>query len=244
MVIIAGMAPVYGQIDLGIRVGANASRSIFDDKVYKSFNNSHYKPGYLAGIVAVFNNENDKYALQTELYYSRIGRKIESEGNTFQENIAAYNYIHLPVMFRMRFKLGYFDWYALLGPQISYWFGGKGEYRVFDNSRQNVFVYDYKINFDEPVQEFGYLNVTDHNSIQLGLSLGVGVLYELNETDRAIIDLRYYFGHSYMGEEEGGEIPNSGIFENFQSTNQSIELSLIYSFDIYNKIKYMRNQYR
>ncbi len=236
----------YSQIELGVRLGANASRSVFDDNVYKKFNDSKYKIGYQAGIVAVFeNNKKDKYALLTELYYSKIGRKVSSSGNEFTANTASYNYLHMPIMFRMRFKTNYFDWYMSVGPQISYWLGGKGVYEVFDPNYQLITSYDYVINFDEPIDDFGYMNMLDeYNRWQLGLSVGTGILLELNDADRIALDLRYYFGHTYLGEKEGGYIPNSGLDDNFESTNQSLELSVMYTFDIYQKARYVKNKYK
>ena len=131
------------------------------------------------------NPKNDKYALLTEFYYSSIGRKVESSNpSIFTRNIAKYNYLHLPIMFRMRFKFDSFDWYVILGPQVSYWLGGKGTYDILDGSRDVVNSYDYKINFGEPINDFGYMNMSDVNRFQLGLSLGLGWYYELNDADR------------------------------------------------------------
>ena len=235
----------FGQVEIGLRVGANASRSIFDDDVYKEFQDSKYKLGFLGGIVAIFeNNKNDKYALQTEFYYSKIGRHVVSSGNTFAENTATYDYLNLPVMFRMRFKYQYIDWYLLFGPQLNYWLGGKGVFDTYDGSRDVINSYSYKINFDEPIDDIEYINMASTNRLQLGLSVGIGLLYEINDADRVALDLRYYFGHTYMGERQGGEIPVLGLTDNFESTNQSLELTLIYTVDIFTKIRYMKNKYK
>jgi len=235
----------HAQVEVGLRVGANESRSVFDNEVYKKFNKSKYKAGYLVGIVAVFENpKKEKYALQTEIYFSKMARRIKSSGNDFTENTAFFNYLHLPILFRVRFQYEYFDWYLILGPQISYWLGGEGVYDVYDPNYNLVNSYDYKINFDEPVEEFGYMNVSDFNKIQLGLSIGGGLLFELNDADRIAVDLRYYFGHTYLGVNDGGYIPFTGLTDNYESTNQSLELSVIYTFDIYQKLRYVKNKYK
>ncbi len=235
----------FCQIEMGLRLGANVSRSVFDSDTYKKFNPSKFKIGYQAGVVFVFENPKmEKYALQTEFYYSTIGRKIDSRANDFTENIATYRYIHWPMMFRMRFKSQGFDFYALLGPQVSYWFGGKGVYKVYDPNYRLTATYDYKINFDEPIQDYGYMNVSEYNRLQLGITFGGGVLYEINDVDRVAFDLRYYIGHTFLGIENGGYIPFKGLEDNFESTNHSIELSVIYTFDIYDKLRHMRNKYK
>lgn len=237
---------VSAQIELGVKAGVNASRSIFDDDYYKQVTTSKYKPGYFVGLVGIFNNsENEKYALQTELVYARIGRKvknIEEQKPNITINKASYDYLQLPIMFVIRFKQSQFDWYVQLGPQINYWFGGRGTYGVFDPNRQTINEYNYRLNFKEPKDDFDYMNVSDFNRFQLGLSVGAGIVREINETDNMTIGLRYYFGHSYLGVEDGGEIPNASLFDNFESTNQTLELSVAYTFDFYEKMKRIRRE--
>lgn len=243
----------FSQIELGVKLGANASRSIFENAEYNRYTNSKFKIGFQGGIVAIFENpDNDKYALQTELYYAKIGRKVESdnffESNNnnygFTTNVAEYSYINLPVMFRMRFDAKGFDWYLVAGPQLSYWLGGKGAMHVLDASRENkIDIYNYKINFDEPKAELEYMDVHDANRIQVGLTVGLGWHYELNDADRLAAGIRYYFGHSNMGIFDGGEIGGgSGRFDNFESVNHSLELSVFYTFDIYMKTRAIRKK--
>ena len=233
----------YGQIEMGVKIGPNLSRSVFDDPEYKSFTRSRFRPGFQGGLVFVFENpKNDKYALQTEIYYSQIKRKVVSEYNHFSGNSAKYDYLHWPLMFRIRFKSEGFEWYAVLGPQVSYWLGGHGQMDRFDPSSGGV-SYPYKINFKEPIDEFDRLNATDVNRFQLGLTAGVGWYYEINDSDRLAASLRYYFGHSYMGKRQGGEIPHLGYFENYESINQALELSVIYTLDIYQKARFMRKKF-
>lgn len=232
------------QIEVGIKLGSNVAKSVFDDEGYNRFNTSKYSIGFQGGFIFVMENpKNDKYALQTELYYSQIGRKVESSNrHDFTTNTAKYHYLHLPVMFRMRFKTQAFDWYLILGPQVSYWLGGKGVYEVLDASRDVINSYNYRINFGEPLMEDDKMNITDANRIQIGLNIGLGWYHELNDTDRIAAGIRYYFGHSYMGEYDGGEIPFLGRYDNFESINQWLELSVFYAFDIYQKTRVIRKK--
>ncbi len=237
----------YSQVEMGLRLGANVSRSTFDNDIYKKFTNSNLKFGkLLGGIVFVFENpKKDKYALQTEFYVEQIGRNVKVNGSfgDFTLNRAVYNYIHWPMMFRMRFKSSGFDFYALLGPQVSYWLGGKGVITRYDQSRNTYNKYDYKINFGEPIDDFGNMNMVDFNRWQLGISLGGGALYEINDVSRVAIDVRLYLSHTYMGTKESGVIPKLGFTDNFESTNQVLEVSVIYTFDFYQMIKYAKNKY-
>lgn len=232
----------YAQTYIGFKVGANATKVSFESEVYQKFYSSNIKPGYAAGAVFLIENK-ERYGLYTEFLYSVKGKSVVSNANDYETNKATYQYLAFPVMFRMKFKQTKYNWFLQLGPELSYWLAGNGAFEVYDPNRDVINTYEYKINFDEPQPTSDYMNVEDANRVQLGVALGGGLIWDLENGNYVSMDMRFTFGHTFMGGYESGNIPNIGLTDNFEHTNNVLSVSAVYYFDIREKMRLSKNKY-
>ena len=172
------------------------------------------------------------------------GKSVVSHANDYETNNATYQYLEFPVLFRVKFKQQKFDWFLQLGPEINYWLGGKGAFEVYEPDRDVISTYEYTVNLGEQKNSSDYLNVEDANRIQLGLALGGGLIWDLKNGNYISFDARYTFGHTYMGGYETASIPNIGLVDNLEYTNNVASISAVYYFDIMEKIRLSKNKYR
>jgi hypothetical protein len=233
----------YAQTYFGFKAGANASKAYFDNEVYEKYYSTLVKPGFTAGAVLLIENKN-KYGLYAELLYSQKGKIVESTANDYETNTATYQYLEFPVLFRIKFDQAKIGWYLQLGPQVSYWLSGKGSFEVYQPDRDITVDYDYTINFGEPEGSSDYMNVTDANRTQISLALGGGLIWDMKNANYLLLDMRFSFGHTYMGAFEGGSIPNISLVDNFEYTNNVLSISAVYYFDIMEKFRLSKNKYR
>lgn len=233
----------YAQTYFGFKAGANASKASFNNEDYKKFYDTKIKPGLSAGVVILIENK-DKFGLYTEILYSVKGKSVVSHANDYETNEARYYYIDIPIMFRMKFKQPKFNWFLQFGPEASYWLSGKGVFEVYEPDRDIYTNYEYKINFGEPQFSSDYMNVEEPNLLQFGLTAGGGLIWDLNNGNYISFDMRFSFGHTFMGGFESGSIPNIGLVDNFEHTNNVLAVSAVYYFDIMEKLRLSKNKYR
>lgn len=233
----------YAQTYFGFKAGVNASKAYFDSEVYQKFYTTKIKPGYTVGGVFLIENK-ERYGLYTEFLYSVKGKSVESRANDYETNIASYQFLDFPIMFRVKFKQKKYNWFLQLGPEISYWLGGKGAFEVYQPDRDIIVTYEYTLNFGERQNTSDIMNVEDANRVQLGLALGGGFIWDLNNGNHISFDMRFSFGHTFMGGYESGSIPNIGLKDNFEHTNNTLSISAVYYFDIMEKIRLSKNKYR
>lgn len=233
----------YAQTFFGVKAGANANKISFENDVYKDYYSTKIRPGFTAGAVFLIENK-EKYGLYTELLYSMKGKHVVSRANDYESHRASYHYVDLPIMFRVRFNQPKFSWFLQLGPEVNYWLGGKGVFEKYEPDRDIITRYEYEINFDDPKNEFGYMNVQEENRLQIGLALGGGLIWKLKNANYLALDMRFSYGHTYMGGFESGSIPNIGLFDNFEHTNNVLSVSAVYYFDILEKVRLSKNKYR
>lgn len=233
----------HTQTYFGFRAGLNASKASFDNEVYKDFYKTKIKPGFTVGALLLFENK-EKYGLYTEFNYSLRGKSIESSANDYETNKAMYHFLEIPVLFRVKFKKPKYDWFLQLGPEIKQWLGGKGTFEVYEPDRDIITAYNYTINFLEPRTTSDYMNVKAPNLLQLGLSIGGGLIWDMKNGNYVSFDMRFTIGHTFMGGYESGSIPNIGLVDNFEYTDNVLSLSAVYYFDILEKIRLSKNKYR
>ena len=196
----------YAQTYFGFKAGVNASKAYFDNEVYEKYYSTKVKPGFTAGAIFLIENKK-KYGLYAEFLYSQKGKIVESTANDYETNTATYQYLDFPVLFRLKFDQAKIGWYLQLGPQVSYWLSGKGSFEVYQEDRDITVNYDYTINFDEPKRSSEYMNVTDANRTQIGLAVGGGVIWDMKSANYLLLDMRFTFGHTYMGQGPFGGQP-------------------------------------
>ena len=86
--------------------------------------------------------------------------------------------------------------------------------------------------------------MTEANRLQLGLALGSGFTWDLKNGNYISLDLRYTFGHTFIGGFESASLPNIGLVDNMEHTNNVASVSAVYYFDIREKARLSKNKYR
>ena len=165
---------------------------------------------------------------------------MKSSQNDYKDNKATYQYLDFPVLFRAKFKNRYFDWYLNGRPLISYWLGGHGEYEVYDPDYNVINTYPYKVNFGEPSGDVEMLNVSGENRTQFSFALGGGFMWPLKHADFVGLDFRFDLGHTFLGSKDSNSVPSTGLEDNLEYTNNVLNVSVFYMFDIYEKTKYVK----
>lgn len=233
----------HSQAFIGLRAGANANKMAFDQEVYKKFYDTGFRYGYTGGVVFLYENK-EKYGLYTEFLYSRKGKYVESRANDYLTNVADYQYIDVPILFRVRFKQPKFDWFLMLGPELNYWLGGNGAFEVYDPGRDEITRYEYEINFDETSGSSDILNIEEANRLQISLSIGAGVVWKLKNANFVSLDMRFSLGNTFIGGFESASIPNIALVDNLEYTNNILAVSVVYYVDILEQLRLSKNKYR
>ena len=233
------------QTFIGLKAGANATKISFDSELYKNkkFYDTNFKPGFTVGGVFLMENK-EKYGFTVAFLYYVKGKSVDSNADDYETHRANYHYFDLQILFRMKFNQSKFRWFLQLGPELSYWLGGKGKFTVYEQDRDVFTTYEYAINFGDPKSSSDYLNAQGGaHRLQLGLAIGGGFIWELSKGNFLSLDLRYTFGHTFMGDYESASIPGVGLVDNMEHTNNVASVSVVYYLDILEKIR-LNNKYR
>ncbi|HPM29915.1 MAG TPA: porin family protein [Chryseolinea sp.] len=227
------------KILVGPIAGVNYSWSSFGDSDDRSTLNTKPVLGFHVGGHIAF-KVRKRFFLHTSILYSSKGRIVESKVDPFLRSKQTYNYIDMPIVYTVDFKgnLGdnkEFKYFLGIGPNVSYWLGGKGN---LYNSELNELVMpelDYKIVFkkDETTLKENEMNVSTPNRFQLGLALTAGIEFEPNGLNRIMLNVRYELGHSYLSKTTDGVFANNLNYqEPLQTRNQGFRISLAYLIDL------------
>jgi hypothetical protein len=241
--LISLISDANSQAFIGLRVGANVNKHAFDQEIYKKFYDTGFRPGYTGGVVFLIENK-EKYGLYTEFLYSQKGKYVESRANNYETHVADYQYIDIPVLFRVRFKQPKFNWYLMMGPEFNYWLGGNGAFEVYDPGRNEITKYEYEVNFGESSGSSQNLDVEEANRLQISFSVGTGLMWKLANANYISFDMRFSLGNTYIGGFESASIPNIALVDNLEYTNNILSVSAVYCVDILEKLRLSKNKYR
>jgi len=174
--------------------------------------------------------------------YSTKGRKIEGKQDPLLANTVKYNFIEMPMIYAVDFRARMgkgkeFKYYVGLGPNLSYWLGGKGKLYNSDLAESSEFFSEdlsYKIAFNkDPEQATPFqMNVADPNRFQLGLNVASGIVFEPRPHQRILVLLRYEIGHSFLSRTSKGTFIPTYYQDVLQSRNKGIRLSASYLIDL------------
>jgi hypothetical protein len=150
-----------------------------------------------------------------------------------------YKYIDIPILYSVDFKakLGAnteFKYFLGLGPNISYWLGGKGSLYNTDFNENSIPETNFKITFKKDESEIGddEMAVKKANRIQLGLNIAAGLVLEPAPYQKFIFLVRYELGHSFLSTENNGLFLNTTYQDDLRTRNQGLRVSLFYMVDI------------
>jgi hypothetical protein len=229
------------QILVGPVAGSNYSWVSFGDKDLKDEYKIKGKYGYHFGAHCAF-RVRKRFFLHSSLIYSTKGRTMEGKIAPLEYDMT-YRYIELPLVYTAYFKghLGgkkEFKYSLGIGPNISYWLGGKGTIESTDTHEfaNGDVVVPVKIVFSRAPQsaEQHEVVIEKPTRLQLGLNFTAGFLFEPAPDRELVLTVRYELGHSYLSKESDGAFDTSltTFQEPLKVRNQGFRVSLAYLIDL------------
>lgn len=223
----------FGQsIEVGLVTGFRMAQPVFDDAQMRATHRAKWSPGGSVGISGTM-KASELFSLTTELryVYQRKNLRSTDEFSYFHEQ---FRYVSLPALFRYSRPLGHYHAYALLGPVVNYWLGGKGNALVpelVEGDYEDGI--DYTIHF-EGQSSLERFYVSDPNRWQLGIQIGGGVAVPMKKNFLKI-DLRYEWGHTNLAKGTSTYSPFIFYPTNLNHTfhNVAISCSYVFSFDLF-----------
>jgi hypothetical protein len=222
-------------VHLGIKGGAQLSWVRADDKAFRKMVKIQPAPGFNAGLVASFKVK-ERYFLHTEYLFSTKGKIIRGRVDRMLEDRITYQYIDVPIMYNIHFRgsLGgvrRFQWYAGAGPLFSYWLGGKGFINCDEFAENEFPPFDYTIRFGERGEdrgEFDAIYIKDAKRLQLGFTLGGGVMVEPGNK-KIMVDVRFELGHTWLGTPTSADYVLPVTYDdNLKARNMGLRFSVLY----------------
>lgn len=209
--------------------GIHGYKVSFEDKDDRDIYDSKPKLGYRLGAYIAFPLENN-FSWSTELYYSKKGRKLETNSYI---NDADYNFIEASVLLRKSYPTKILDnlkgkWFFNIGPNINYWLGGSG---LIDD---NVDL-EYEVVFDENKAGGDLENnyIVEGNRWLFGLDFGIGMEAPILKTQSVQVEMRFTLGQTFLGTKDGSIPVNEfQIDDNLRSNYRVISFTIRYGFDV------------
>lgn len=229
--------PAYSQLLVGPEIGVNYSWTSFSDDDLKDRFKMKPVVGFHAGGRVAFKVRN-RFFLHASLLYATKGRTLTGKMDHALKSSSTYSYIDMPINytvdFRSKIKGKEFKYFLGIGPNLSYWLGGKGKFFSSELEENNQDQLSYKIKFgseDDENQSSGSLSVEKANRLQLGLNFIVGAVFEPAYRQRFMFTLRYELGHSYLAKSDG-ELAGLYFEEPLKTRNKGFRISLAYLIDL------------
>ena len=198
---------VMAQAQVGLRAGFNVA-TISQSAAEIQDAEEPWKPGFNLGLASQF-RMGEMFSIAPELIYTQRGYLVEYPAGW--ENRVRYDYLSLPVMFRLAFG-DILKGYVNAGPTFGYFLGGN--YRTEGTLPGGLPPVDEKIIFEGTSDNRWDL---DANRLEIGGAIGGGIMLD-TEGGSFLIDLRYTQGFT--------EIANFADDDGFK--NQVVSVSLIY----------------
>lgn len=223
------------QFWFGPKGGANRNDFIYQSENY--LDTFQVEPSYSfeVGGVLIY-QASDMFSVQTELYYERTKRSLESNDLSSVEvtSNTANSFLSAPALFRVSFNRGPTHYYVSGGPKVRMWLGGSGRISTDSNDEfvegdevWNRLVYNQR-NSNTINEVYA---VPDANRVQFALVAGGGVYFDLYFGGRLLVDFKYTFGHSNMGFNNNPDFKFIDYTENFRYRSNTLSLSLAYLFE-------------
>lgn len=193
------------------------------------------KPGFNAGFQ--FNIPLVKrFNLNPEINYTLKGRKNFSKETGWTLN-EYHHYVELPLILNFQSvaeikklgpfrNIGPFTWFLGFGPNLSYFLGGSGTLET------GAGIWDYKLSFGGNEGDYAYLTLHEVNRWQWGLDFNLGIISPLKNNKNLVTTLRFSYGHTELGGENGSFMPILGFSDNLKHGYRTLSLSFAYLFSI------------
>ena len=230
---------VFAQVLVGPVLGPQVSWVSFDHKESKALYRQTPVYGFHAGLGLSF-RVHKRFFLHSAFLYSTKGKKLEGTQDALLNFKSNYHYIDVPLVYTVEFlhKLGKTKQYKFffgIGPNVSYWLGGKGYLENTQLSEILVNHIDYKIVYNR--SDNGYnesqMNVNRANRLQLGLNIAAGFVFEPLGYQKIMLTIRYEAGHSFLSPDEPGTFRQTNEFkDDLRVRIQGLRVSTSYLFDL------------
>jgi hypothetical protein len=227
----------FAQVLIGPTLGPNYSWITYGDK--DNLDTFKIKPvlGFHAGALLSFRVQK-RFFLNTAIIYSQKGKIVEGIDPNLRNKVIN-KYIEMPITYTIEFKSTFnknkvFKWYLGIGPNISYWLGGKGTLRNSDLMEIEIPEQSYKVVFNKPNPSANEMNVNDPNRFQFGLNFSAGVAFEpAGGAQKILLTFRYEMGHTYFSKTSRGYFSNTISYQDeLRARNQGFRVSLAYLIDL------------
>lgn len=198
--------------------------------------------GYHAGLGVSF-RVHKRFFLNTAFLYSTKGKSLEGKEDKLLKFKSRYNYIDVPMIYTVEFlhkvgKVKQYKFFFGIGPNVSYWLGGKGYIENSQLSEVIIDRIDYKIVYDKEENDYAEdeMNVTDANRWQFGLNFATGFVFEPLGYQKISLTLRYELGGSYLSPNNPGTFRLTNEYKDDLRTHiQGFRLSASYLIDLRNE---------
>jgi hypothetical protein len=216
---------------LGIKAGPSLTWVAFGDKDTREEFGSKPKVGFAVGGVISFPLKNN-YSFLSEAGFKQQGRRVTFYDNTWENN-ATYQFIDMSMALRKSFIVkirkdvstrAFFN----VGPDIGYWLNGKGEIKT------DVLGSKYTVVFDKPADaNFRNNYMNEVNRWIFGMDIGFGLDANITKTQRVTVEMRFNYGHTYIGKKNGtSSIEILGFEDNIKANFKTLTLTGTYFFDM------------
>jgi hypothetical protein len=241
-VILLTSTTLRAQILIGPVAGPQVSWVSYDDKDSKGKYSQSPVYGFHAGVGLSF-RVHKRFFLHTAFLYSTKGKKLEGKDDQLLKYKVNYNYIDVPMVYTVEFlhkvgKTKQYKFFFGIGPNVSYWLGGKG---YLQNTQLNELIIDrveFKTVFGREENDYSdnEMNVNGANRLQLGLNLQTGFVFEPLGYQKIMFTVRYEAGHSFLSPENNGTFRQTNEFKDDMRTRiQGLRMSFSYLIDLKNE---------
>jgi len=233
LIVISSNAVHAQNFSLALKGGPSVTWTDFSDtdNDIKAKFGTKPKIGFAVGGLISFPLKN-KYSFLSEAGFKQQGRRVTFNSGTWENN-ATYQFIDMSMALRKSFLVkikkdvstrAFFN----VGPDIEYWLNGKGKVGT------NALTADYEVVFDQPADaNFHHNYMNDVNRWLFGMDLGAGIDANITKTQRLLVELRFTYGHTYIGKKNGSStIDILGFEDNIKSNFKTLTLSASYFFDM------------
>lgn len=227
------------QILVGPVVGTHVGWASYDDRELKDFYDVSPTFGFHAGGSVAFRVQK-RFFLQTSIMYTQKEKKISGGDDGMFSNSLRNQYIDMPILYTAEFKarLGkdkIYKWYLGVGPNVSYWLGGKGTLANSSLDENLIDELKYNVTFGKQA-EIGEedMNVEDPNRVQLGLNVSAGLIFEPMGIHKFMLTARYEHGHSFLSRSSTGVygLSEAQYEDVLRVRNNAFVVSLYYFVDL------------
>lgn len=227
------------QVLIGPVVGPQVSWVSFDRKESKNLYRQTPVYGFHAGVGLSF-RVHKRFFLHSAFLYSTKGKKLEGTQDALLNFRSNYHYIDVPLVYTVEFlhkvgKTKQYKFFFGIGPNVSYWLGGKGYLENTQLSEILVNHIDYKIVYDKADNDYteSQMNVRGANRLQLGLNIAAGFVFEPLGYQKVMLTVRYEAGHSFLSPDEPGTFRQTNEFkDDLRVRIQGLRVSASYLFDL------------